>query len=504
MRKTFYINSISGAAQFIIATVFIFFILPVFINKLGIELYGVFSLILLIGNLNTFINLGLNAVLIKYLAEQGKCVESDHDILVAYLILLVFLIPLTLLCLYFNEFILITILKIPLKYFNSDTVILYKLVLIANVPIFIGQISTAILDAQQKIYITNILQTVYNFLYWGLLLLSITLFNDLKMIGWGFLFASMIWFMSVTVISLKSWGRLKFAGFSKALKPHVKKQLSYSLKLYLTGVINFFYEPFSKILLSHFVGVGAVGILDISLRVKNQVWNLILRFLYPIFPFLAQLTDIDKIKAFINDVEQKIAFLLIPILCTVIFCTKPFIELWLKRDVEFISTSIIFITSAYLGTLLVVPIYQYLQAKGHPGKTVVTQISNVLVNGIVFLSFYKLLGYYAIILSNSVAILVSVVICLYFQHKLLNSLIFNNISQLIKYLTIMVSMLIAGIFVNNLITGTLIKLLFFPVFFTLLSVLLFRLFKIFNKNDVNKYIGDNYLQKLISRILIIN
>jgi O-antigen/teichoic acid export membrane protein len=504
MRKTFYINSFTGGVQLVITTVLVFFTLPIFINKLGLELYGVFSLILLIGNINTFVNLGLNAVLIKYLAEQGKCIESDHDILVAYLILLVILLPITLICIYYYNFVLLTILRIPLKYYNTDTVILYILVLIANIPLFIGQISTAIIDAQQKIYITNILQTLYNFLYWGLLLLAITLFNDLKLIGWGFLLSSLVWFIAVIWISIKTWGKISFVGLGRSIKPHIKKQLSYSLKLYLTGVINFFYEPFSKILLAQFVGVGAVGILDISLRVKNQIWNLILRLLYPIFPYISQLTDIERIKSFVNDVEQKIAFLILPLLCTIIFCTRSFIVLWLRKDVEIISSGIIFITSAYLATLVVVPIYQYFQAKGHPGKTVLMQIINVLINGVVFFVFYRSMGYYAIIISNSLAILSSVIICVYYQRKLFNSLIFSNISQLMKFLAILIMMLLAGTLVNKLLPGNLTKLLFFPLFFLLISVLLFRFLKIFNSGDVKKYIGENYLQRILSRILITN
>jgi O-antigen/teichoic acid export membrane protein len=504
MRKTFYINSISGGAQLIITTVLIFFTLPVFINKLGIELYGVFSLILLIGNLNTFINLGLNTALIKFLAEQGKCVESDHDILVAYLILLVLLIPLTLICIYFSNPILISILKIPQKYFNSDTVILYTLLLISNVLLFVGQISSAILDAQQKIYITNILQTIYNFLYWGLLLASLYLYNSFRMIGWSILIASIVWFIAITIISISSWGKIQFIGFRNTAKFHIKKQLSYSLKLYLSGVIGFFYEPFSKILLSQFVSVSSVGYLDIALRIRSQIWNLITRLLYPIFPFIAQLSDHEKLKSFINDIEQKIAFLLLHLLCTVIFCTKPFIDLWLKRDVEIIYTSVVYITTFYLCALVVVPVYQYFQAKGYPGKTVLMQTLNVLVNGIVFFIFYKSMGYYAMVFGNVMAIFSSLILCVYYQKKYLDSLIFSNILQIIKYLSILACLILSGLFVGKFLPSNLTKLLFFPIFFLSFAILLFRIFKIFSEYDIRKYIGDNYLRKVISNILIIN
>ena len=59
-KKTLINNSLSGLVQLIITALLTFICIPVFINKLGVELYGVFAIVSVIGNLNIFANLGLN------------------------------------------------------------------------------------------------------------------------------------------------------------------------------------------------------------------------------------------------------------------------------------------------------------------------------------------------------------------------------------------------------------------------------------------------------------
>ena len=80
-KKVLINNSISGVCQLVITALLTFFSIPVFIHKLGTDLYGVFALVSVIGNLNLFTNLGLDVSLTKFIAEQGKSTESDKDIL---------------------------------------------------------------------------------------------------------------------------------------------------------------------------------------------------------------------------------------------------------------------------------------------------------------------------------------------------------------------------------------------------------------------------------------
>ena len=168
MKRILAKNSVFGLGQAVINLTFVFLVIPIFINMLGSVTYGVFALVMVVGNLNIFTNLGLTNALVKFIAEQGRGENSNTDILVNLILLIAAILPLTLVFMYFNEFILLDFLKIPSKVFD-EAKWLYSWVLWANFLLLIGQVFKAILDALQKVYVTSLIQIIYNFLYWGFL-----------------------------------------------------------------------------------------------------------------------------------------------------------------------------------------------------------------------------------------------------------------------------------------------------------------------------------------------
>ena len=167
-------SSLSGVAQFVISTGLVFVTIPTFVRLLGTEAYGVFSLVALVGSVNIFANLGLNSSLIRFLAQQGKTKESDYDIVVNLLILLAILCPLTVCGIIFREGILLHVLNVPPRLVNAAEWLFISM-LIGNVFLLLGQTFTAILDSLQKIYLTNLYQMINNIVYWGLILLVLSL-----------------------------------------------------------------------------------------------------------------------------------------------------------------------------------------------------------------------------------------------------------------------------------------------------------------------------------------
>jgi O-antigen/teichoic acid export membrane protein len=504
MRKLLYINSFSGAAQAIISTLLIFFTIPIFIHKLGSELYGVFSLLALIGNLNVFINLGLNSSLIKFLAEQNKCQESNFDIVVSFLVLLFIAIPITIIGIVYHAFILRHFLSVPLHYINADLVTLYICLLFSNLLQFLGQVPSSVIDSQQKIYISNILQMCYNYAYWAFLLVSLFFFPTLRIIGFSILFVNMLWFISITIIAKNVWGPLSVDGLRPNVVRIAKKQISYGSKIFASGIISFFYEPITKILLSRFVGINEVGFFDIALKMRNQIWNMLSKLIYPFFPLLSKMNDLNKIRIMLHDLEQKIAYITIPLIAGIMFLSHPFVSLWLGKNIEIISTSFIFIVAGYLIGIIVQPTYLFLMAKGHPEKTINLQLINVSVNGLLFFISYKHLGYYAAIVGNTGAILASFAGCLYYQSKYLDIFLFDSITQVFKLFTLIAAICVTGFLLNVFISANMVKLFIFPASFFIVTLLSFRFLHIFSKDDLDRYLGKsvNRGKTILSKILI--
>lgn len=503
MKKQLLWGSLSGTLQIIVNTILIFITIPIFINKLGLHSYSIFSLLLLFNNLNVFMNLGLNTSLIKYVAEQGKSIQSNYDIAVSFILLFLILIPISALTIFFNDIILINLFNIGRIYITSETITLFNFIIISNCLLLLGQIFSAVLDAQQKVYLNNVALILYNFFYWGLILLSLLQFPGFTSISYSILASTLIWFVVVYILFKKTWGSFEIHELSKNFVSTTKKQLSYGVKLYISGSISFFHEPLTKLLISHFIGINEVAYFDIALRVKNQIWNLISRVFYPIFPLISKMNDKNSIKNLINAVEQKTVFVIIPVIIAVIFISKSFVTVWIENNVNIISMTIIFITTAYLLAIIVIPTYQYLMAKGYPEKTIFIQMLNVIMNTGLFFITLPWLGYYAAVVSGVGSILSSFVLTLYYQKKYLNNLILDDFEQLGKVFLIFGLNLLLGLILSGIIEINVLKILLIPFILFIASIFAFRSLKIFTKEEIEKFLdSESALAKVMDKILI--
>ena len=502
MKKILVKNSVFGIGQTVINMLLLFFAIPIFIKMLGSESYGVFALVMVVGNLNTFTNLGLTNALVKFIAEQGKNEESSIDILVSLILMIVIILPLTLIIIYFDKFILLNVLKIPPGIFLQAKW-LYFWVLWANFLLLVGQVFKSILDALQKIYITSLQQAVYNLLYWGLILAALLLGFNLPAIGLAIFIAAFIWLIITIASAMKEWGSLSFINLNKNFKNSAKKQLNYGLKIYAGGLIGFFYEPLSKILISNFIGVAEVGFYDIALKLRGQLWGFIAKIFYPLFPFISEQKDKSIIRKYIHDLEQKTFLIVVPVVAAVILLMHPFIGLWLGKNVDIISITAIIIVSFHLvGSSTVVPNYQFLVAKDLAQKTIILQLVNVVFNALFFIASVYFIGYYALLVGNAAAILSSFVLSLYYQKKYLDSLIFDSLSQVSKLIFSFIIMVLTGLFIKMFLNGyDILMLIVIPVVLVPTVLLLYKVFKLVKTEDIYRYFGKhNKIAKTLARI----
>ena len=490
MKKRLIKNSIVGVLQAVINAFLIFLTIPLFIKMLGIETYGVFSLIMIFGNLNVLANLGLNSGLIKFIAEQGKTKESNVDILVALVLVTLMILPLTFFAIYFNKFILLNVLNISENDF-LDAKYFFIWVIIANALLIIGQIFKAILDAIQKIYITSIQQAIYSFLYWILILITLKFGYKLPEIGFSIFLAALIWFIITIISVIKIWGKIYLNGFVSSFRLSARKQLKYGLQIYSGGLIAFLYEPLSKLLVSHFIGMSAVGFYDIALKLKNQIWGIILTIFYPLFPFISEQKDFTVIRKYVHDIEQKIFLMITPMAAMTILLMHSFITIWIGNNVEIISITSIFLISFHLiFSSTVIPNYQFLLAKNLVGKTLILQFSNVVFNTIFFLLTIPFLGYYSLIVGSIAAIMSSFILSIYYQKKYLNSMIFDSYLQIIKIvMTFLILITIGYFFVFLLKEHNILILILIPLILLPLTIVCYKKFGLLNQDDVFRYLG---------------
>ncbi|MBC8594465.1 oligosaccharide flippase family protein [Oscillospiraceae bacterium N12] len=483
-------NSISGLFQLIITAILTFLCIPIFIKGLGTDQYGVFALVSVIGNLNLFTNLGLNSSLTKFLAEQGQCADSNKDIITTLLISVLIIIPISFIAYIFRSYLLIRLLHIPILYYQEAERLFFWL-LIANSALLIGQTFTAILNALQRIYLTNIIQLIYSVIYWLGIIIVVMLGYHIDVVGEVIFIASFIWIFLSLCFAFHYWGNCSPKGSKQSYLKHAKKQIKYGIKLYSSGIIAFFNEPLFKIIISNFFGMSAVAYYEIALKIRMQLSGLFQKLMLPLFPYISQLTDRQFISTLVADLTKKTFLLVLPICALLSLGCRDIVTLWLQTDINQYTLFIVGIVIPYLiFSPLTLPIYLYLMAKGHPGNTIVIQLSTVIANIISFYLFYNLCDLYTIIISNGIGYFVSFCLGIYYQKKYLNIRYHFNAQILFKYFSLISIYIIISIF-QFLISDAICSIIFVAVMITGVTVLGYKHLHIISMDDVLRYFSEN-------------
>ena len=491
-------NSLSGIIQLVISTIIAFIGISLFINKLGKEEYGMFSLISIIGNLSIFMKIGLDTSIVKYLSEQGKTTESNYDIVISFLIFTFLGVTLSVIFYFFKD-LFFSVIGIPPALLSAANDLIVVL-LVANFILLIGQVFSSLLISQQLIYIVNNLQILNSVLYWGGIIVVILLGYHISDLVIPILLSTIIWFVLIVFFSIKYWNSFDISGLSKNARRVFKKQLSYGSQVYVSGILNAFYEPLTKIIISRYLGVTSVGFYDVALRVKTQLVGAIGKVFMPLMPLLSSLTRLDQIKNIVNDLTKKLILLVLPLSVIMGFCTFPLIEVWIGESIKTISLYVFFISVSYLlFSVPMIPVYTYLLSKSKVRITILVQLLNVVSNTLIIFMFRELLGWYSVLLGSVVSLLISFIVLNYFRKKYLDWTLFNYRKENFKFFLFLIFEILLCFILNLYLDSSVIKLIVFPLLITILTLFYYRISSLITKEDINRYFAN---QGLLTQILL--
>lgn len=496
-KKTFIKNSISGVFQKLIVAVLTFFTIPVFISKLGTVTYGIFATVSVIGDLSRIANIGFHIALVKYLSIQGKTKESSIDIVVGFVSMFVIIVPLSILLIIYNDFVLIHILNIDNIYLPQSRM-LFNYLVAANVFLFLGLTFSAMLESQRKIYKINIYQLVYSILYWSLMLIALAFEKGLGSIGVMAFIAAIIWFALMMYSAFADWGKLSTRGFYKLYWKSVKKQLSYGLQIYASGIMGLFGEPLVKVLVANFLGHTYVGFLEIGIRIRNQISRIFDAALQPLFQLFAEMKDVSGKSKIVREIQEKSTLVLLPVAFLILFGAKPLVTIWIGNNINLIATTLIVVTIGSLLSFLVFGAMNHYLGVDKPMVLFISStVSNIIYSGVILL-LHKPLGYSSVYWCFFFAYLVNIFIMLYYQKRLLHSLIFDSKFEIVKLLIYVVITYFIGWVLTLLISTPILLLAVLGIIIPAVSLFLYIILTLINENDVKRYFGENFIAKIFA------
>lgn len=503
MKRVAFFSAISGLAQVVLNTGLLLVVIRVFIRELGLPSYGVYALITAVGGLGVFTNFGFNTSLIKYLSEQEERRESNYDIAITLMIIGAASLLVAMVVMGFSEFVLTRVLNVPVEMVTPAVRSFFFACIGVNFFQMIAQVPTAVLDACQKIYVTNGVQLVVGVLSKFVIIASLLVSPSLSTVGWIMLASSIVTAALLFQAAARTWGSLSCPGVTERFFPVARKHFLYSRSVYATSIMGFFYEPVSKVLISQFVGLTEVGFFDLAVRAKGLVWSILERLVYPVLPMIAKKIRPAENRGLIEEVQQKLLVIIVPVLVATLFLSGPVVSIWIGADLRPAVAGVMCIVSCYLFALLYVPVYQFLLVKGYPHKTLILQTANATVNSVAFLILVPFLGYYGAVAGFCLAILTSIGLSIRYQWKILQSnpwRIPRSLSGPLK-LGAILFMLDACTLPLSLTAWERVGVLL--VLNAAATILVMRWLKVITPRDVDRYVGrDSRFGVLVEKLLV--
>lgn len=349
-----------------------FFTIPVLIGKLGMDRFGLLSLLWVFLGYLTFFDLGLSRAIIKMVAEQlaGRRKEDvPQTIWTTVWIASGLSIIGTLLLMSLSEYLVHHYFNIPHD-LESEAQRALNVIALSLPIVTLTSVFRGVLEAQNKFLMVNILQAVNGTMTYlsPLLLVPITTSID-----------NVILAISLVrlLIALIHWGicAANIRGLLRVHLPTLKSSLElvhYGSWLTVSNIISPIMVYFDRFFLGSLIPVGELAYYTTPYEIITRVLILptaVARTLFPAFS-ATLISDPDLAKDLFPKVLRLVAFVMGLVSISFIFIAKVGLKVWLGDIFSLRSTLLlqVFSLGVFFNGIANIP-YTFLQSAGRPDLT---------------------------------------------------------------------------------------------------------------------------------------
>jgi O-antigen/teichoic acid export membrane protein len=444
------LNAMSSAVQVIIVGLVYFFLYRMLVRVLGIELLGVWSLIIAASTIAGIANFGIQPAIIKYVAEfnaSGDQVRINKLLFTAVLALILIFVSTASLVYIIAVFFLDNLME--LKYVKLSLVLI-PVMYIGLLLNTIGSTLASALEGFQKNYIRNIFTAIISVCYF---LIALIVVPDYGLFGLAiaqliqataFLIVS-YYFVKRSCPDLKifrwNWDRIVF-----------KMLFSFGSKMQIVSICQMLTDPLTKILLSRFHGISVLGFFEMASKFVTQLRQVIAGITQVTLPVVSHLSMTNK-PAIKYIYEKSLSFVILsafPMFAGIILFSPFLSSIWIgKTDPTFLNCTYI-LSLGMLINLLCVPAYFNSLGEGKLNGILIMSIITVSFNFIGGTVFGMLIPVFGVVIANGLSYAIGSIFLVLYYHKKNNFRFLKTLSSF-DYLIITISLLFAfiALFVFN-------------------------------------------------------
>jgi O-antigen/teichoic acid export membrane protein len=415
-RNRIALNAVSSAIQVIIVGLVYFFIYRSLVVKLGIELLGVWSLIIAVSSVSAISNFGFSSAVVKYIAEYNVKGEFDaiNRLLFTSMFFMISVFVVIAVIIYFSAFLLIGKL-IDIQYIKIAHAILpiSLMFLFINT---IGGVLTSALDGFQKNYIRNFAISAISI---GYLALTLLLIPKLGLVGLAV--AQVIQSLALFIVSYYFLRRI-CKGFSIFRwnwdRSSFRILINYGYKIQIINICQILTEPVTKILLSKYHGISTLGFYEMASRLINQLRQIIAGMNQVTVPVVShfQQTDRSTIRYIYERGLSFIVFIVFPLFAGIILFTPHLSKIWIGNiEPVFIACTYI-LASGMLINILDAQAYFNSLGEGNLNGVMLMSLLVLLLNIVLGVFLGLTVPVYGVVIANALASAAgSVYLIIYYQ-----------------------------------------------------------------------------------------
>lgn len=416
-KSKLFFNSIAAIGQVLIVGIVYLVLYRYLLVTLGIELLGVWSLIIASTSLALIANFGISTSIIKFVATYYA--RNDFDrlrklIFTAAVFIIGTYSIISVVILIAGTYVLPHFIEAKYLPIALEILPFSLLSLIINA---LGGVISSCLDGIQKNYIKSYIVSFSSIVLFALSVLLTPKFG-LK----GLIFAQIFQAIIVLVASIyylsksiKSIFTLQW-NWSKSL---FKEIINYGIKMQALSFMQMSFEPVTKALLSKYGGLAMVGYYEMASRLVTQLRSLIVSANQVIIPVVAEAKETKE--TYVKELYIKtfsIVLLFDIVLITGIIITAPIVSfLWIGKIVPFFLFAVVLNSIVAFVNICSNPAYFSYLGEGKLNWLIYSYIAITVLNPI--LSYFLGIEFngYGVVVGWNIAFLIGSLLVLFSYHQ---------------------------------------------------------------------------------------
>lgn len=418
MKRRFLINALASVGQVVIVGATFLVLYRFAKDEIGIERFGVWSLVLATTSASALAKMGMATSTIKFVAmyRAREAPERVRAVIETATLSLFVFMALVLAALYPLFLVIIEAAVEPGLLAEARAILPYALgaFLLTSTALVV----TACLDGYQRIDLRSGLMAAAAVVYLGLVFVLVP--------RHGLVGLAQAQLAQAALLLATSWLLLRHLAPALPLVPYrwqwstFKEMLSYSLNLQAISVAKLLFEPLTKILMMRFGGAAASGYFEFAYRMVVQLRALVVTAHQAIVPAIAELQERapEQIRALYTRSFRMLAFLIVLALPLSLALTPLISRVWLGAyEPAFVLYANLLFAGWFINMLSNPAYFAYLGI-GRLRWNVAGHFASGVLNGVLGFALGLAFGGTGVVVAFVVALLVgSLVITAAYQHE---------------------------------------------------------------------------------------